>query len=239
MMEKLLVLQRLPTFLFPPLWKYIVYGFNLGCALLWMPKLDCFSSAGPSGTEHERSEGMRTREKMSRFLYHYYTGAAPKAKHLRFGRQTGCCLRRAAVMFYQPLRPCQSMAGVFPNIFNTQREHFWLGGNGLRAKIGRRLSGRVNHQRPFVCVFFTPCRELQEQRRRLLSHQRKLFYIWPRQETARQERQRKKGASVYPTSGITVQQVKCEIRGARLCACVPFAEALIYALDDMTAARAG
>lgn len=97
---------------------------------------------------------MRTREKMSRFLYHYYTGAAPKAKHLRFGRQTGCCLRRAAVMFYQPLRPCQSMAGMFPNIFNTQREHFWLGGNGLRAKIGRRLSGRVNHQRPFG--FFLP-----------------------------------------------------------------------------------
>lgn len=107
------------------------------------------------------------------------------------------------------------MAGVFPNIFNTQREHFWLGGNGLCAKIGRRRSGRVNHQRPFV--FFTPCRELQEQRRRLLSRQRKLFYIWPWQETARQETT-EKGVFVCPTSGITVQQVKCEIRGARLCA---------------------
>lgn len=32
------MLLRLHTFLFPPLWKYIVYGFNLGCALLWKPK---------------------------------------------------------------------------------------------------------------------------------------------------------------------------------------------------------
>lgn len=58
-------------------------------------------------------------------------------------------MRRTAVMFYQPLRPCQSMAGMFPNIFNTQREHFgsrkWIA-----HKIGRRLSGCVNHQRPFV-----------------------------------------------------------------------------------------
>lgn len=32
------MLLRLHTFLFPPLGKYIVYGFNLGCALLWKRK---------------------------------------------------------------------------------------------------------------------------------------------------------------------------------------------------------
>lgn len=37
-------------------------------------------------------EGMRTRERMSRFLYHYYTSIPPQAKHLRWSdRRTVVC----------------------------------------------------------------------------------------------------------------------------------------------------
>lgn len=79
-------------------------------------------------------------------LLHQYT---PSGQTSEVEWQTDRCLLHTTVMFYQPLRPCQSMAGMFQNIFNTQREHF-----GLRKwivhKIGRRLSGCVNHQRPFV-----------------------------------------------------------------------------------------
>lgn len=63
--------------------------------------------------------------------------------------QTDRCLLHTTVMFYQPQRPCQSMAGMFQNIFNTQREHFCLR-KWIVHMIGRGLSGCVSHQRPFV-----------------------------------------------------------------------------------------
>ncbi len=78
-------------------------------------------------------------------LYQY----SPSGQTSEAEWQTDCCLLHTTVMFYQPLRPCQSMAGMFQNIFNTQREHFGLR-KWIVRKIGRGLSGCVNHQRPFV-----------------------------------------------------------------------------------------
>ena len=82
----------------------------------------------------KRGGRMRTRERLSRFpvplLYHY----TPQAKHLRPSDRWTVGLLHTTVMFYQPLRPCQSMGGMFQNIFNTQREHF-----GLRKWIVRKI----------------------------------------------------------------------------------------------------
>lgn len=90
-----------------------------------------------------------TKQRTSRFLVPLLYRYTPPGKTSEAEWQKDRCLLHTTEMFYQPLRSCQSMAGMFQNIFNTQREHFGLR-KWIVPKIGRGLAGRVNHQRPFV-----------------------------------------------------------------------------------------
>lgn len=81
-------------------------------------------------------------------LYQYN----PSGKTSEAEWQTNCCLLHTAEMFYQPLRPCQSMVSMFQNIFNTQREQFGFR-KWLVPEIDRGLSGCVI-QKKVLC--FTP-----------------------------------------------------------------------------------
>lgn len=156
---------------------------------------------------------------MSSFLYHYYISIPPSGQTSEAEWQKDCCLLHTTVMFYQPLRPCQSMAGMFQNIFNKQREHFGLR-KWIVRKIGRGLSGCVNHQRPFVLPLSQASRTKMSFSFICLCMPYKqmnfLFYIWLQEKTffffffPKIKKLRQKYNTVDPTEGICVQQVKVE-----------------------------
>lgn len=96
-----------------------------------------------------RGERLRTRGENVQIFVPLLYQDTPSSQTSEAEWQTDRCLLHTTVMFYQPLRPCQSMASMFQNIFNTQREHF-SSRKWIVRKIGRGLSGCVSHQRPFV-----------------------------------------------------------------------------------------
>lgn len=111
----------------------------------------------------------------------FSSSLGPGAKHLRpSDRQAVVC----SIMFYQPLRPCQSMVGMFQNIFNTQGEPFGsrkgieqeIGEVGLGVGVGGggALSGCVDHRRP-LC--FTSAASFRNRRVAVFFHV-SLCVIW-------------------------------------------------------------
>lgn len=143
---------------------------------------------------------MRTRERNVQIFVPLLYQYTPSGQTSEAVWQTDCCLLHTTVMFYQPLRPCQSMAGMFQNIFNTQREHFGLR-KWIVRKIGRGLSGCVNHQRPFVLPLSVASRTKTSPLCLIClcmryKHMNFLFYIWLQEKTLSKIKKKLKQKSI-------------------------------------------